>query len=116
MAAEGQPRAADPATPGGGASCLRKLGASALVATQHDNVQYVADVRRFFVYGWEPNSLALISKEGAVRSLDCGLHVAPGPHWANDGAALKSRRAGTTTPSSTRASSTSTTRPGCATR
>ena len=66
-----------------------KLGASALVATQHDNVQYVADVRRFFVYGWEPNSLALISKEGAVRSLDCGLHVAPGPHWANDGAALK---------------------------
>ena len=46
-------------------------------------------MRRFFVYGWEPNSLALISKEGAVRSLDCGLHVAPGPQWANDGAALK---------------------------
>ena len=68
-----------------------KLGASALVATQHDNVQYIADVRRFFVYGWEPNSLAIITKEGAVRSLDCGLHVAPGPHWANNGAWLEER-------------------------
>ena len=33
--------------------------------------------------------MALITREGAVRSLDCGLHVAPGPHWANEGAALK---------------------------
>jgi Xaa-Pro dipeptidase len=66
-----------------------RIGADALVATQHDNVQYIADVRRFFVYGWEPNSLALITKEGAVKSLDCGLHVAPGPHWANEGAWLK---------------------------
>jgi Xaa-Pro dipeptidase len=66
-----------------------RLGADALVATQHDNVQYIADVRRFFVYGWEPNSLALIARDGAVRSLDCGLHVAPGPHWANDGALLR---------------------------
>jgi Xaa-Pro dipeptidase len=65
------------------------IGADALLATQHDNVQYIADVRRFFVYGWEPNALALISKEGAVKSLDCGLHVAPGPHWANEGAWLK---------------------------
>lgn len=65
-----------------------QLGADALIATQHDNVQYVADVRRFFVYGWEPNSIAVISKEGAVRSLDCGAHVAPGPHWANEGALL----------------------------
>jgi Xaa-Pro dipeptidase len=66
-----------------------ELGANALVATQHDNVQFVADVRRFFVYGWEPNSLAIITNEGAVRSLDCGLHVAPGPHWAGEGAQLK---------------------------
>ena len=58
-------------------------------ATQHDNVQYIADVRRFFVYGWEPNSLAMITNEGAVTSVDCGLHVAPGPHWANEGAPLK---------------------------
>ena len=32
------------------------IGADAILATQHDNVQYIADVRRFFVYGWEPNS------------------------------------------------------------
>jgi Xaa-Pro aminopeptidase len=66
-----------------------KVGADALLATQHDNVQYVADVRRFFVYGWEPNSLAVITREGAVKSVDCGYHVAPGPHWANDGAWLE---------------------------
>jgi Xaa-Pro dipeptidase len=68
---------------------MAKLGVDAFVATQHDNVQYVSDVRRFFVYGWEPNSLAVISKEGEVRSLDCGSHVAPGPHWANEGAWLE---------------------------
>jgi Xaa-Pro dipeptidase len=66
-----------------------KIGADALLATQHDNVQYIADVRRFFVYGWEPNSLAIITREGAVKSVDCGYHVAPGPHWANDGAWLE---------------------------
>lgn len=66
-----------------------KLGVDALVATQHDNVQYIADVRRFFVYGWEPNSLAAITKEAGVKSIDCGLHVAPGPQWADEGAWLK---------------------------
>jgi Xaa-Pro dipeptidase len=66
-----------------------KVGADALLGTQHDNVQYIADVRRFFVYGWEPNSLAVITREGAVKSVDCGFHVAPGPHWANDGAWLE---------------------------
>jgi Xaa-Pro aminopeptidase len=66
-----------------------KLGVQALIGTQHDNVQYIADVRRFFVYGWEPNSIALISKEGGVKHVDCGLHVAPGPHWADEGAELK---------------------------
>lgn len=66
-----------------------KLGVDALIATQHDNVQYVADVRRFFVYGWEPNSLAVITKEAAVKSVDCGMHVAPGPHWADEGAQLE---------------------------
>jgi Xaa-Pro aminopeptidase len=65
------------------------LGVDALLVTQHDNVQYVADVRRFFVYGWEPNSLAVITREGAVKSVDCGYHVAPGPHWADEGAWLK---------------------------
>jgi Xaa-Pro aminopeptidase len=73
----------------GAVRVLGQLGADAFLATQHDNVQYVSDVRRFFVYGWEPNSLAVISKEGEVRSLDCGSHVAPGPHWANEGAWLK---------------------------
>jgi Xaa-Pro aminopeptidase len=66
-----------------------KIGADALLATQHDNVQYIADVRRFFVYGWEPNSMAIISREGGVKSVDCGMHVAPGPHWAGEGAWLK---------------------------
>src|SRR5688572_10874922 len=72
----------------GAVRVCEKLGADALLVTQHDNVQYVADVRRFFVYGWEPNSLAIITREGAVTSVDCGLHVAPGPHWANEGAWL----------------------------
>jgi Xaa-Pro dipeptidase len=66
-----------------------KLGADAVLATQYDNVQYIADVRRFFVYGWEPNSLALITREGAVKSVNPNMHVGPGPHWANDGAWLK---------------------------
>lgn len=66
-----------------------KLGVDALVGTQHDHVQYFTDVRRFFVYGWEPNAIAVVSKEGDTRQLDCGAHVAPGPHWANDGALLK---------------------------
>ena len=26
-----------------------------------------------------------------MTSVDCGLHVAPGPHWANEGALLKER-------------------------
>jgi Xaa-Pro aminopeptidase len=68
----------------GAVRVCEKLGVDALIATQHDNVQYVADVRRFFVYGWEPNSLAVITKEAAVRSVDCGMHVAPGPHWADE--------------------------------
>jgi Xaa-Pro dipeptidase len=66
-----------------------KIGVDGLVATQHDNVQYIADVRRFFVYGWEPNSMAILSREGGVKSVDCGAHVAPGPHWANEGAWLR---------------------------
>ena len=68
-----------------------QIGADALLATQHDNVQYIADVRRFFVYGWEPNAMAVISREGGVKSVDCGYHVAPGPHWANEGAWLRER-------------------------
>jgi Xaa-Pro aminopeptidase len=66
-----------------------KLGADALIGTQHDNVQYITDLRRFFVYGWEPNAIAIISKESGVKLLDCGAHVAPGPHWENEGAWLK---------------------------
>jgi Xaa-Pro aminopeptidase len=73
----------------GAVRVCQRLGANALLVTQHDNVQYVADVRRFFVYGWEPNAVAMITSEGAVGSVDCGLHVAPGPHWANEGAWLK---------------------------
>ena len=75
----------------GAVRVCESIGADAILATQHDNVQYIADVRRFFVYGWEPNSMALITREGAVRSVDCGLHVAPGPQWANEGAVLKER-------------------------
>jgi Xaa-Pro dipeptidase len=66
-----------------------KLGVDALIGTQHDNVQYITDLRRFFVYGWEPNAIAIISKEGGVKLLECGMHVAPGPQWENDGALLK---------------------------
>lgn len=73
----------------GAVRVAERLGADAIVGTQHDNVQYIADVRRFFVYGWEPNSMAVISREGGVESVDCGLHVAPGPHWANEGAWLR---------------------------
>jgi Xaa-Pro dipeptidase len=73
----------------GAVRVCEKLGVDALIGTQHDNVQYFTDLRRFFVYGWEPNAIAVISKEGATKLLDCGAHVAPGPHWANDGAWLK---------------------------
>ena len=56
----GEPRPADPAPPGGRASASASRSApTRSLATQHDNVQYIADVRRFFVYGWEPNSLAV---------------------------------------------------------
>jgi len=73
----------------GAVRVCEKLGAVALIGTQHDNVQYLTDLRRFFVYGWEPNAIALISKEGATKLLDCGAHVAPGPHWANEGEWLR---------------------------
>ncbi len=73
----------------GAVRVCEKLGADALIGTQHDNVQYITDIRRFFVYGWEPNAIAIISKEGGIKSLDCGAHVAPGPLWENEGAALK---------------------------
>ncbi len=73
----------------GAARVCKKIDADALIGTQHDNVQYITDQRRFFVYGWEPNSIALINKEGGVKLLECGAHVAPGPHWADEGAWLK---------------------------
>jgi Xaa-Pro aminopeptidase len=73
----------------GAVRVCEKLGVDALIGTQHDNVQYIADQRRFFVYGWEPNSIALINKEGGVKLLQCGDFVAPGPHWADEGAWLK---------------------------
>src|SRR6266536_2131760 len=73
----------------GAVRVCEKLGVDALIGTQHDNVQYITDLRRFFVYGWEPNAIAVISKEGGVKLVDCGAHVAPGPHWANEGAWLK---------------------------
>lgn len=66
----------------------QEIGVNALVATQYDNVHYIADVRRFFVYGWEPNALGVITKEGAVKSIDPTLHICPGEHWADDGAQL----------------------------
>ncbi len=68
-----------------------QLDVNALIATQYDNVQYLADIRRFFVYGWEPNAVAVISREGAVRSIEPTLHICPGEHWANDGALLAER-------------------------
>lgn len=73
----------------GAVRVCERLDVAALVGTQHDNVQYISDVRRFFVYGWEPNSIALITREGATKHIDCGAHVAPGPHWENEGAQLK---------------------------
>lgn len=73
----------------GAVRVAKALGVDALIGTQHDNVQYITDVRRFFVYGWEPNAIAVITKEGGVKWLDCSAHVAPGPQWENDGASLK---------------------------
>jgi Xaa-Pro aminopeptidase len=73
----------------GGVRVCEKLGVDALVGTQYDNVQYLTDLRRFFVYGWEPNSVAIINREQEVKLLEPGAFVAPGPHWQNEGAALK---------------------------
>jgi Xaa-Pro dipeptidase len=75
----------------GAVRVCERLGVDAIIGTQHDNVQYIADVRRFFVYGWEPNAIAIISREGAVESIDCNDFVAPGPHWRDEGAELKQR-------------------------
>src|SRR5437870_11381626 len=71
------------------ARVCEQLEVDALVGTQHDNVQYFTDLRRFFVYGWEPNSIAIINRERGVKLLEPGAFVAPGPHWQNEGAALK---------------------------
>jgi Xaa-Pro aminopeptidase len=73
----------------GAARVCEELGVAALVGTQYDNVQYFTDLRRFFVYGWEPNSVAVITKERATKLLEPGAFVAPGPHWANEGEALR---------------------------
>jgi Xaa-Pro aminopeptidase len=73
----------------GAVRVCEKLGVDALIGTQYDNVQYFTDLRRFFVYGWEPNSIAIINREQGVKLLEPGAFVAPGPHWQNDGAALK---------------------------
>jgi Xaa-Pro dipeptidase len=73
----------------GAVRVCNKIGVDAIVATQYDNVQYLTDLRRFFVYGWEPNSIAIINRERGVKLLDPGAFVAPGPHWHDEGAALK---------------------------
>ena len=73
----------------GAVRVCEKLGVDAVVGTQYDNVQYFTDLRRFFVYGWEPNSIAIINREQGVKLLEPGAFVAPGPHWQDEGAALK---------------------------
>src|SRR6516164_4867242 len=73
----------------GAVRVCNNLGVDALVATQYDNVQYLTDLRRFFVYGWEPNSIAILNREQDVKLLDPGAFVAPGPHWQDEGSLLK---------------------------
>ena len=73
----------------GAVRVCEKLGVDAVVGTQYDNVQYFTDLRRFFVYGWEPNSIAIVNREQGVKLLEPGAFVAPGPHWQDEGAALK---------------------------
>ncbi|MEA2333039.1 MAG: Xaa-Pro dipeptidase [Thermoleophilaceae bacterium] len=68
-----------------------RLDAAALIGTQYDNVQYITDQRRFFIYGWEPNSLAVITREGASKLLAGGDYFSPGSAWEDDGAALQER-------------------------
>ena len=70
------------------AGVCASMGVDAIVGTQYDNVQYFTDLRRFFVYGWEPNSIAIINREQGTKLLEPGAFVAPGPHWRNEGAAL----------------------------
>ena len=65
----------------GAVRVCEKLGVDAVVGTQYDNVQYFTDLRRFFVYGWEPNSIAIVNREQGVKLLEPGAFVAPGPHW-----------------------------------
>jgi Xaa-Pro aminopeptidase len=68
-----------------------RLEVVALIGTQYDNVQYITDQRRFFIYGWEPNSLAVITREGATKLLAGGDYFSPGRAWEDDGAALLER-------------------------
>jgi Xaa-Pro aminopeptidase len=64
---------------------------AALIGTQYDNVQYITDQRRFLIYGWEPNSLALITREGASKLLCGGDYFSPNSLWDNDAAGLRER-------------------------
>jgi Xaa-Pro aminopeptidase len=71
------------------ARACEELDVGALIATQYDNVQYLADIRRFFVYGWEPNAVAVMTREGAVKSIEPTMYICPGEHWRDDAALLR---------------------------
>jgi Xaa-Pro aminopeptidase len=73
----------------GAVRACERLDAVAIIGTQHDNVEYITGQRRFFIYGWEPNTLAVITRERGVKLLQGGPYFAAGPQWADDGAALK---------------------------
>ncbi|MFQ5762954.1 MAG: aminopeptidase P family N-terminal domain-containing protein, partial [Candidatus Bathyarchaeia archaeon] len=71
---------------------VKKLDLDALVATAFDNVRYLTGRRAFFVTGWEPNAVAILTKEGEVFFQHADEYVAPSPIWRNKAAALRKER------------------------
>jgi Xaa-Pro dipeptidase len=65
------------------------LGLDALVVSAFDNVRYITNERPFFVLGWEPNSMAVLGKEGDPLLLHGARFIAPSNDWLNNGEKLK---------------------------
>jgi len=71
---------------------VKQLDLDALVATAFDNVRYLTGRRAFFVTGWEPNAVAILTKEGEVFFQHADEYVAPSPLWRNKAETLRKQR------------------------
>lgn len=70
---------------------MESRGLDVLLATSFDNVRYLNDVRPFFVTGWMPNAMAVLTKDGDLVTLYPDEFVAPSPIWRDEGRILAER-------------------------